>query len=195
MHTSLARHEVPRGQAVAIELGVGERLRVTTPDGRQGGDLSFVGLSTSFSRNVNGFARFGRPVMAFHLEPGEVLVDTGGTPVLELQDRTGEGRIDVMMPGCWSDIYDDGRPGCQDLIGAALGTDRAGLSGMVSFWVSTTVDADCYDALSDSAMAPGDSFVVVALTDVRVGVSACPDDEIPGLPGGHLLVEHLPSIT
>ena len=189
--TLLERHEVPRGNAVAIDLSAGQRLRVTTPDGLQGGDLSFEGLSTSLSRNVNGFARFGRPVMAFHLEPGEVLVDTGGEPVLELVERTGEGRIDVMMPGCWSEIYDDGRPGCQDLIGASLGTDRAGLSGMISFWVTSSVNDDYYDALSESVMAPGDCFVVVARRDVSVGVSACPDEEIPGLPGGHLVVELL----
>ena len=187
----LARHEIARGRAVAVDLLAGQQLRVTTPDGLQCGDLSFVGLSTSLSRNINGFARFGRPVMAFHLEPGEVLVDTGGAPVLELVERSGEGRIDVMMPGCWSGIYPDGRPGCQDLIGTALGTDRAGLSGMISFWVTSTVSDDYYDALSDSAMAPGDSFVVVARRDVRVGVSACPDEEIPGLPGGHLVVEQL----
>ena len=189
--TLLARHEVARGNAVAIDLRAGQQLRVTTPDGLQCGDLSFEGLSTSLSRNINGFARFGRPVMAFHLEPGEVLVDTGGEPVLELVERTGEGRIDVMMPGCWSDIYADGRPGCQDLIGAALGTDRAGLTGMISFWVTSTVSDDYYDALSDSAQAPGDSFVVVARRDVRVGVSACPDEEIPGQPGGQLVVEQL----
>ncbi|ADB53398.1 urea carboxylase-associated family protein [Conexibacter woesei] len=181
--------EIPHASARRVELATGDRLRVATPDGAQGGDLSFPGFDQALTRNVNGWERYGRPVMAFHADPGMRLYDGEGEPVLHVVACVGAGRNDVVMPGCYRELYADGRPGCRDLIAAALGLERRELTGMLSFFVSSRATDDWYDALSASQIAPGDSLVLEALRPTAVAISACPDTEIPGWRPGALLAE------
>ena len=49
--------------------------------------------------------------------------------------------IDAMLPGCWRELYPDRRPGCRDLISAALGIERRDLRGLA--------DLDRGDGLGD----------------------------------------------
>ena len=58
-----------------------------------------------------------------------------------------------MLPGCWREIYDDGRPGCRDLISEALGVKRRELTGMLSFFVdarSPTTTTTLYRGLDQA---------------------------------------------
>jgi uncharacterized protein YcgI (DUF1989 family) len=117
------------------------------------------------------------------------LYDGEGRPVLEVVESVGEGRNDIMYPGCWSELYEDRRPGCRDLISAALGIERGRLTGMLSFFVGATADSTAYRGLAGVELEPGDRIVLKALRDVRVAVSACPDTAIPGWRAGELEAE------
>jgi len=186
---AVERAEIAHATARRFDLRAGDRLRVTTLDGAQGGDLSFPGFDQALTRNVNGWERHRRPVMVFHVDVGMRLHDGDGAAVLEVVDAVGAGRNDIVMPGCYRELYADGRPGCRDLIAAALGIERRELTGMLSFFVTSHATDELYDALSSSRIAPGDAVELRALRPTAVAVSACPDTEIPGWRPGALVGE------
>jgi uncharacterized protein len=172
------------GEATLQNLRAGDMIRVATPDGKQGGDLSFAGFDQSLTRNINGWERYRRPYLVFHAAPGMRLFDGRGEPVLEVVEARGAGKLDIMLPGCWRELYDDGRPGCRDLVSEALGIERHELTGMMSFFVSSEVTDDYYNGLAPTQVEPGDYILLRALVDVPVAVSACPDVDIPGWEAG-----------
>lgn len=180
--------EVAHGTAERFELTAGETIRIETSDGAQGGDFSFPGFDQALTRNKLGWKRFGRPWLVFAAEPGDSLFDVDGEAVFELTARVGEGIADIMYPGCWDEVYEDRRPGCQDLISAALGIERRDLIGMLSFFVGYSADDLAYRGLSGVDLKPGDHLEFRALRDVTCAVSTCPDQEIPGWRPGSLLV-------
>lgn len=93
---------VASGTGYGVDLAAGEQIRISTPDGGQGGDFSFLGFDQALSRNINGWERFGRPWLIFSADPGTRLYDGEGEPVFEVGECTGDGRNDIMYPGCWS---------------------------------------------------------------------------------------------
>jgi uncharacterized protein YcgI (DUF1989 family) len=173
-------HEIPSGEARAVQLAAGELLTVSSPEQGQGGDLSFPGFDQALTRNINGFERFGRPWLVFAADPGMSLYDGDGRAVLEVGECRTEGSNDIMYPGCWSGIYEDGRPGCRELISEALGIGRAELTGMLSFFVTADADPEGYRGLGPCEVRPGDFVSFRALVPTPVAVSACPDDRIEG---------------
>lgn len=100
--------------------------------------------------------------------------------MLEVLAAVGDGRNDIMYPGCWSGVYEDGRPGCRDLISEALGIERRELTGMLSFFINHTVENDTYRGLAEVSLSPGDHLELKALRDCLCAISACPDADIPG---------------
>ncbi|MCB0875320.1 MAG: DUF1989 domain-containing protein [Solirubrobacterales bacterium] len=180
---------VASGTGLGFDLAAGETVRISTPGGEQGGDFSFLGFDQAMTRNVNGWKRFGRPWLVFSADPGMVLCDGEGEAVMEVGPCRCDGRNDIMYPGCWSEIYGDGRPGCRDLIADGLGIERAEISGMLSFFVNAEIDTTAYRGLGRVDIEPGDHITLRALRDVRAAVSACPDMEIPGWTPGDLRVE------
>lgn len=181
--------QIARGTAARFELEEGDHLTVRTPDARSGGDLSFPWFDRGITRNVIGYERYGAPPkLPFHLRPGEAMHDTEGRAVLLLEENTGLGEIDVMLPGCRRATYPDGRDGCRELVAAALGIPVREVTGMASFWENTSATADYYDPFGPKNERPGDSFTVRALRPVVVAVSSCPDTRMRTRPGGWLEV-------
>ncbi len=180
---------VVSGTGAGVDLSAGEEIRISTPDGAQGGDFSFLGFDQAMTRNINGWERFGRPWLVFSADPGMRLCDGDGEAVMEVGECVGDGRNDIMYPGCWSELYEDGRPGCRDLIAEALAIERTEITGMLSFFVNATVDTTAYRGLDEVRIEPGDHITLRALRDVRAAVSACPDSDIPGWRRGDLRVE------
>ncbi len=180
--------EVPHGTAERFDLKLGEVIRIETPDGAQGGDFSFPGFDQALTRNKLGWKRFGQPWLVYSAEPGDSLFDVDGEATFELTALAGEGIADIMYPGCWDEVYEDRRPGCQDLISGALGIDRRELAGMLSFFIGYSADDTAYRGLAGIDLKPGDHLEFRALRDVSCAVSACPDREITGWRVGGLLV-------
>lgn len=180
--------EVAHGTARRFDLGSGDLIRIETPDGSQGGDFSFPGFDQSLTRNKLGWKRFGRPWLVYAAEIGDSLFDVDGEAVFEMTALEGEGIADIMYPGCWREVYEDRRPGCQDLISEVLGLSRSELTGMLSFFIGYSADDIAYRGLAGIGLKPGDHLEFRALRPVSCAVSACPDREIPGWQPGSLLV-------
>jgi uncharacterized protein YcgI (DUF1989 family) len=176
------------GKATAIPLQSGDELKITSPEGGQGGDFTFLGFDQSLTRNINGWEKFGNVKVAFYGDPGMKLYDGDGVPFVEVVEVHSQGRVDLVYPGCWHEIYEDGRPGCRDLLSHALGVQRKELTGMASFWVWCEVDEDGYK-FGTFDIQPGDYLVLRALRPVTLGVSACPDDTLPGIRPSNLKLE------
>ena len=47
------------GTATAMSLDGGDEVKITSPQGGQGGDFTFVGFDQALSRNINGWEEFG----------------------------------------------------------------------------------------------------------------------------------------
>lgn len=174
--------------AKRFDLSAGQTIKIATPDGGQGGDFSFLGFDQAVTRNVNGWNKYGRPWLVYAADPGMVLCDGNGKPLMEVGPSEGDGRNDIMYPGCWSDVYEDGRPGCRDLISGALGVERHALTGMLSFFVNAEVTGEAFKGLAAVDISPGDYVSFKALEPVATAVSACPDTEIEGWQAGPLEV-------
>ena len=176
------------GTATAIHLDGGDEVKITSPQGGQGGDFTFVGFDQALSRNINGWEKFGTVKVTFYADPGMKLYDGDGTPFVEVVEVHSALRVDIVYPGCWREIYADGRPGCRDLLSEALGVERKELTGMASFWAACEVDEDGY-MFSNLDIQPGDYLVLRAIRPVTLAVSACPDDTLPDIRPSDLLVE------
>jgi len=176
------------GTARAFLLGEGDVVKIISPEGGQGGDLTFLGFDQSLTRNINGWEKFGSVKLTFYADPGMKLYDGDGTPYLEVVEVHSDLRVDIMYPGCWREIYEDGRPGCRDLLSEALGVERKELTGMASFFVECVVDEDGY-MFSSLDIQPGDYLTLKALRPVTLAVSTCPDDSLPGIRPSDLVVE------
>ena len=176
------------GTARAFLLGEGDVVKIISAEGGQGGDLTFLGFDQSLTRNINGWEKFGSVKLTFYADPGMKLYDGDGTPYLEVLEVHSDLRVDIMYPGCWREIYQDGRPGCRDLLSEALGVERKELTGMASFFVECVVDEDGY-MFSSLDIQPGDYLTLRALQPVTLAVSTCPDDSLPGIRPSDLVVE------
>ena len=176
------------GTARSFLLGEGDVVKIISAEGVQGGDLTFLGFDQSLTRNINGWEKFGSVKLTFYADPGMKLYDGDGTPYLEVLEVHSDLRVDIMYPGCWREIYQDGRPGCRDLLSEALGVERKELTGMASFFVECVVDEDGY-MFSSLDNQPGDYLTLRALQPVTLAVSTCPDDSLPGIRPSDLVVE------
>lgn len=178
--TTKTEVEIQPRNAARFELEAGDLLRIESPEGGQGGDMSFLGFDQSVTRNATGWERFGKPWLVYTADPGTKLYDGDAKAMMSVEEKRGAGDNDIMYPGCWAEIYPDRRPGCRDLVSAALGIDRTELRGMLSFMVGAEACEDGYHGLAHTVVEPGDFVSFRALEPLVAAVSACPDDELPG---------------
>ena len=181
--------EIAFGTASAFPLDTGDSILIRVGQGNQAGDLSFPGFDQALSRDINGIEHFGRPVLPYHATEGMHLYDGEGEPVMIVGPVAGEGGNDIMLPGCRREIYEDGRPGCRDLIAAALELERSQLTGMLSFFAIGVAGESYFDGLAGTSAGPGASCSFTAVRPLTVAVSACPGTDIPGFEPGTLIVE------
>jgi len=193
MNRRLCSVTIPRKSARAFDLSEGDVVKIIVPEGGLGGDFTFLGFDQSLTRNIAGWEKFGTYKLTFYAEPGMKLYDGDGAPHLEVIAVNSDLHIDIMYPGCWSELYDDGRPGCRDLMAQVLGIKRSEIKGMASYFTRCAVDEAGYvfDAVDAN---PGDHIVLKSLRRVKLGISACPDDTLAGTHAfGDLAVEIEPA--
>ncbi len=177
------------GTVKLFELQKGDTVKIWTPDGQQGGDLSFPGFDQALTRNINGWERFGRPKLIFAAGPGTKLYDGDGQAIIEMGDATPGLSSDIMYPGCWSELYPDGRPGCRDLLAQALGVSRRNLPGVLSFFANIEeIDREGY-GFGSMKTNPGDFITLKVLENTQLAITACPDDTIEGVTPSCVMVQ------
>jgi len=86
------------GTARAFPLEAGEKVKITSPEGGQGGDFTFLGFDQALSRNINGWEKFHSVKVTFYADPGMKLYDGDGTPFVEVEEVHSHLRVDMVYP-------------------------------------------------------------------------------------------------
>lgn len=154
-----------------LDLHKGDAVIISTPNGGQVSDVTFIGFDQAMSRNVNGWRRYNVPKIATRFEEGDVLVDGDRNPILRLVRNRSSAGHDLLFPGCWKELYNDGRPGCRDVLSGLFGVERQHLPSMATMFM----EVRDFQIVPTPARA-GDSVELEALCDVKIGLTACPDD-------------------
>ena len=146
-------------------------MTISTPSGGQVSDLTFIGFDQAMSRNVNGWRRYNAPKIVTRFEEGDVLVDGERNPMVHLVRNRSSAGHDLLFPGCWKELYKDGRLGCRDILSMLFGVERGVLPSMATMFMEVR---DL--RIVPSPAQPGDSVDLGILHDVTLGLTACPDD-------------------
>ena len=114
---------------------------------------------------------------SLRLHVGDKLYTNLYNPMFEVL-RDDVGAHDLLFPCCRPEMYDffyqngDGHPNCHDNINCALGEHRPTIQP-INLFMYTTVDADGKITIHPPRSKAGDSIVLRALVDVRIGIAAC----------------------
>jgi uncharacterized protein YcgI (DUF1989 family) len=180
---------VPGGEGRAIEVKAGEYLSVVDVEGSQVAD--FVAVRLADVRRYVSPHQTRSSLRRITLRVGDMIVDNYREPVFEIV-RDDVGVHDLLICACSPSMYrqryqlDDHRSCRMNLLGALApcGVEEHWLPDPINLFMDTPPRADGSFALRDSPSRPGDRFVLRALADVIVAVSACPFDLGPLNGGG-----------
>ena len=125
-------------------------------------------LSTGVTIDCNGSLR---------LRTGNKIYSNLYRPMFELLvDEVGEH--DLLHPCCRPEMYNffygngDGHPNCLDNINTSLKKQRP-IVQPVNFFMHTKIYADGSISVERPLSKPGDSVIIKALMDARLGIAAC----------------------
>jgi uncharacterized protein YcgI (DUF1989 family) len=177
MQTYAERIEIPARSARAVDVPAGRTFRVIDVEGGQVGDLfAFAAgdrteyLSASHTR-----------VHTQRLFPsvGEAFVSNRRRPLLELVADSSPGVHDMLIAACDPERYralgvDGAHASCAENLQRALG-EHVDVPQPVNLFMNIPV-RDGRLAWRPAASAPGDAVTLLALADVTVVLSACPQD-------------------
>ena len=170
-----ASHIIQPCSGLALSVQKGQRITLTDLMGGQvldffaqvEGDPSEF-LSTGVTIDCNESVR---------LKLNDLIYSNRYRPMLRLmQDDVGEH--DLLHPCCRKEMYDHfyqngaGHPNCLDNINRALQTDHA-IIQPVNFFMHTRLRQDGSLMVEAPLSKPGDSVVLEALMDLRLGLAAC----------------------
>lgn len=167
----MKRHLVKHGNGMLIDMKRGDIALVRTVDGGQVSDLTFIGFDQALTRNFNGWRRFNAPRLVTRFDEGDMLVDGDLNPVLRVVKSHSSAGHDLLFPGCWRELYPDGRRGCRDILSELFNIERRNLPAMATMFMEVREMQ-----IVPSPAKPGDYVELEALRDISVGVTSCPDD-------------------
>jgi uncharacterized protein YcgI (DUF1989 family) len=160
---------------MAIDVKENQTIAVIDIKGRQ-----VVDFFAEASGNPNEFLSTGATIDcngSLGLGAGSIIYTNLYRPMFRIvSDDVGEH--DLLHPCCRREMYDffyhngEGHPNCLDNINAALGEQRPVIHP-VNFFMYTRVGADGSITVERPISRPGDSVVLEALMDARLGVAAC----------------------
>lgn len=180
--TDVERLVVPAGGGRAVRLAEGESLEVVNTHGTQVVDLWAVSgarhLSVGHTRSING-----------HLDPsaGDTLVDDQRHPMLLFAADTSPGVHDTLIAACDPVRYRSLGAGpdhancATNFLDALSATDHAGrvVPAPLNLFMHVEVSTDGAISYLPPRSQPGDTVTLVALRDLWIILSACPQDLVP----------------
>jgi uncharacterized protein YcgI (DUF1989 family) len=188
MSTSLtfrAEGDIPTGRASILPLEAGERLRIVNHLGQQVLD-TWAFAAGNLGEYLSMEQCRGRLYKLF-FEPGDLLLSSLGRPILRFVADTSPGRHDTLCSACDSASYEAQglsatHPNCTDNFRRAFA--QAGMTVPLvpcpwNLFMEIPVSPD--GRLSDrpSSARPGDYVELVALIDLLIVCSPCPQADIP----------------
>jgi uncharacterized protein len=176
---------IPGGSARAFKLKSGEFLKVTDLEGKQVADFIAISLdkkdeylSTAHTRTMNG---------RLTVTKGDKLYSNYRQTLLEMVEDT-VGVHDTMYPCCDPQRYNldfnvEDHRNCRDNFASALdgyGIEYGFIPDPLNLFQNSPIHSDGTFADSiEPESKPGDYVVFKAMTDLIIGISACPQDMTP----------------
>ena len=173
---------IPAREARAVEARAGSEVSIVAPAGEQVADLIAFSLrdpgeylSVSHTRNM---------LWRLYLKVGDRLMSNRREPLLQIV-RDDVGTHDLLCVACDDKRYllDYGvadHPNCAANFRAVLeerGLPSAWLPDPINVFQNAPIAPDLTQTILPSKAKPGDRFVLKALKDLLVLVSACPQDQ------------------
>lgn len=183
--THRAEGDIPTGRASILPLEAGERLRIVNHLGQQVLD-TWAFAADNLGEYLSMEQCRGRLYKLF-FEPGDLLLSSLGRPILRLVADTSPGRHDTLCSACDSASYEEQglgatHPNCTDNFRSAFA--QAGMAVPLvpcpwNLFMDIPISPD--GRLSDrpSSARPGDYVELVALIDLLIVCSPCPQADIP----------------
>jgi uncharacterized protein YcgI (DUF1989 family) len=84
MDEELKSITLPPGRATAIPLQSGDEVKITSPEGGQEGDFTFVGFDQALRRNINGWEELSEVKLTFCADPNGYPESTEAPTPLEM---------------------------------------------------------------------------------------------------------------
>jgi uncharacterized protein YcgI (DUF1989 family) len=180
-----AEGEIPTGRASILPLEAGERLRIINHLGQQVLD-TWAFVADDLNEYLSMEQCRGRLYKLF-FEPGDLLLSSYGRPILRFVADTSPGRHDTLCAACDGASYEAqglGRshPNCTDNFRRAFAHAGVTVQTVPCPWnlfMEIPVPADGRLDDRPSSTRPGDYVELVALCDLFVVCSPCPQAEIP----------------
>ncbi len=176
------RYVVPAAQGLAIRMGQGQRLRISTPRGSQAADF--------FAFRADDMGEWLSPmhtwVASRSVRPrqGDVFLSRHRRPLLDFAEDGADGVHDMMLAACDEARYrhlgfDGHHASCAENLTtalAALDLEIEVIPQPVNFFTNTHIEADG-TLVSPPNPVPAGAFVELAARhDLICAVSSCPYD-------------------
>jgi uncharacterized protein YcgI (DUF1989 family) len=171
----MQKHIIHACNGLAVEIKKGQTITVVDVEGGQVADFfaevmnqpdEF--LSPSVTIDCNGSLR---------LQTGNFIYSNRYNPMFQVV-RDDVGVHDLLHPCCRPEMYDffydngERHDNCLDNINRSLGTMRP-IIQPVNLFMNTAVGEDGTVTVKAPVSQPGDSIVLKAKMDMRVGIAAC----------------------
>lgn len=181
--------EVPAAHGKAVELAAGQKLRLTTPAGKQATDFfAFIPDMSEWLSAAHSWARTN----SVKPRQGDLFLSQLRRPLLAFTRDGARGCHDLHIPACDARRYKEFgvteyHRSCEDNMREAL--DELGKQALVTpqpvnFFTNTFIDEAQRLTMGDPSEHPAEpgSFVVLeAVRDLICVISSCPHDvPIPG---------------
>lgn len=167
---------IPKGEARAVALARGQRLAVVDVEGQQVGDLAALGPGGEYLSMTHTAGVLGR----IRLKVGDRLVSNLRRPLLEVV-ADDVGLHDLLYPSCDVERYRSlgaapGHRSCRQNLSDALGIPYADVPDPLNVFMNVEVTPSGDLVIGPPRSKAGDRIVFRALEDLRLAVSACPQD-------------------
>jgi uncharacterized protein YcgI (DUF1989 family) len=180
-----AEGEIPSGRASILPLEAGERLRIVNHLGQQVLD-TWAFATADLSEYLSMEQCRGRLYKLF-FEPGDLLLSSHGRPILRFVADTSPGRHDTLCAACDRASYEaqglDGpHPNCTDHFRSAFAHAGLAVPPVPCPWnlfMEIPISSDGRLSDQPSTTRPGDYVELVALIDLLIVCSPCPQTAIP----------------
>ncbi len=181
-HASLERITVPAREGRTVALAAGERLRLTTPHGRQAAD--FFAYSAADPGEWLSAPHTWSSTRVMEPREGQIFLSRFRRPLARFAEDGAGGVHDMLIAACDQARYEEfgvvgHHPSCSENLVAAMaerGLDVRVIPQPINFFTHTTVTADQRLVSPANPVPPGAYVVVEALVDLICVVSSCPFD-------------------
>jgi uncharacterized protein YcgI (DUF1989 family) len=178
MQTSIERIDVPAREGRAVHVPAGRAFRVIDVEGGQVGDLfAFVAGDPAESLSA---AHTRAHTQRLFPAIGEQFVSNRRRPLLELVADSSPGVHDMLIAACDPARYralgvEGAHASCAENLREALGAP-VDIPQPVNLFMNIPVDRGGRLAWLPAATKAGDAVTLLALADLTVVLSACPQD-------------------